>query len=121
MQVVVNLIKNAYEAIDDMDGPVDNKEIGVASFVHDEGIGFEISDTGIGIEPEMVKRIFEFGESGKGSSGFGLYYCKMFVEANKGQLTVDSDGKGKGSRVTVIFNRETLRNTSEKQPETDTV
>ncbi|MBU3914503.1 HAMP domain-containing histidine kinase, partial [bacterium] len=103
MQVIVNLIKNSYEAIDELNDDKREKAITVRSFKKDNTVGFEIADTGIGIEPGMIEIIPKFGQSGKGSSGFGLYYCKMFIEANKGKLAVNSPGKGKGSTVKVTF------------------
>jgi len=101
MQVIVNLIKNAYESIDELNS--DEKMIRLTTFKSEDSIGFKIADTGIGIEPNRLKSILEFGRSGKGSSGFGLYYCKMFVEANKGALTINSDGKNKGASIKIAF------------------
>ncbi|SLM32513.1 putative Histidine kinase [Desulfamplus magnetovallimortis] len=66
-------------------------------------IGIRISDTGCGVETNQQSRIFEFGVSSKGSSGFGLYYCKSFVEANNGTLEIFSEGKGKGAAVILEF------------------
>jgi signal transduction histidine kinase len=103
MQVIVNFIKNSYEAIDDLNGNNREKWISFKSFSENGRLGFKITDSGIGIEPAHIDTIFEFGESHKGSSGFGLYYCKMFVEGNKGILNFSSQGKGKGATVEVMF------------------
>jgi len=103
MQVVVNLIKNAYEAIDELNEESKEKVIAIKSFKKDNIVGFEIDDTGVGIQPDKIETILKFGESGKGSTGFGLYYCKMFVEANKGKLIVNSPGKGEGASIMVNF------------------
>ena len=103
IQVVVNLIKNSYEAIDQVADQNQEQRIIFKSF-HDGGhVGFEITDTGEGIAPAELASICEFGYSLKGSSGFGLYYCKSFVEANNGTLTVSSPGKGKGATISVVF------------------
>jgi signal transduction histidine kinase len=103
MQVFVNFIKNSYEAIDELGEDDREKVVSFRSFTGDEKIGFQIKDTGIGIEPDRIGTIFEFGRSNKGSSGFGLHYCKMFVEANRGALKITSPGKGKGATVRVEF------------------
>ena len=103
MQVMVNLIKNSYEAIDELKDGSKEKVISIKSFAEDGDVGFEITDSGIGIEPENMESIFEFGKSRKGSPGVGLYYCKMFVEANKGRLHISSAGRGKGATVSVSF------------------
>jgi len=103
MQVIVNFLKNSYEAIDELGDDDKEKVISFRSFAEDGNIGFQITDTGIGIEPERIGTIFEFGKSNKGSSGFGLHYCKIFVEANKGRVDLSSPGKGKGTTVKVVF------------------
>jgi len=103
MQVIVNLIKNSYEAIDELGQDDREKVISFRSFAEDGNIGFQIADTGIGIEPERIGMVFEFGRSNKGSSGFGLHYGKMFVEANRGTINISSPGKGKGATVRVLF------------------
>ena len=103
MQVIVNFIKNSYEAIDDLNDNNRKKWISFKSFSENGRMGLKITDNGIGIEPAHIDTIFEFGKSHKGSSGFGLYYCKMFVDANKGTLNISSPGKGKGATVEVVF------------------
>jgi len=104
MQVVVNLIKNSYEAIDELNGEDREHFISFKTFNHDDQIGFEISDSGVGVAPENIENILQFGESFKGSSGVGLYYCKMFLEANQGKFDFFSDGSGKGATVRLLFN-----------------
>ena len=68
-----------------------------------EAVIFSVSDTGEGIPKEAFARIFEkFGqvESRKGgrnmSTGLGLTFCKMAVEAHGGHIWVESE-PGKGS------------------------
>ncbi|MDM8522250.1 response regulator [Desulfococcaceae bacterium HSG8] len=100
MQVIVNFIKNSYEAIDEFEN---EKIISVRTFANNEQVGFEITDTGIGIGPDQIHKIFEFGRSHKGSSGVGLHYCRMFAEANRGTLDISSPGRGKGATVSVAF------------------
>jgi signal transduction histidine kinase len=102
LQVLVNLIKNSYEAIDAVENHAE-KVIRLYSFSEKGCIGFEITDSGIGIEADQVDTITGFGKSKKGSSGFGLSYCKMFVEANNGTLSISSPGKGKGATVRAGF------------------
>jgi PAS domain S-box-containing protein len=103
MQVIVNFIKNSYEAIDAKQNDTGEKVITCSSFVENGRVGFRISDNGIGIEPETIEKVFEFGKSRKGSTGFGLHYCKMCVEANGGTISFKSPGFGKGATVSVYF------------------
>jgi len=106
MQVLVNIITNSYEAIGELK---DKKEkvITFRSFSENGQIGLEITDNGVGIDPKFIHQIFDFGKSSKGSSGFGLHYCKIFVEGNNGTMSISSPGKGKGATVRIAFN--TLR------------
>ena len=104
MQVLVNLIKNSYEAIDELKDARENT-ITFRTFSDNSKIGLEIRDSGIGIDPAFIPQIFHFGKSSKGSTGFGLHYCKIFVEANSGTMGITSPGKGKGAKVSVEFDR----------------
>ena len=103
MQVIVNLIKNSYEAIGEVKNDDRAKVIEFNSFAEDDRVRFEARDNGIGIDPQLIDTIVLPGKSHKGSSGFGLYYCKMFVEANNGTIRINSPGVGKGATVSIEF------------------
>jgi PAS domain S-box-containing protein len=67
-------------------------------------LAIEIADTGEGIEPETLPRIFGVFEQGNpdvtrrlGGLGLGLAIAKMLVELHGGSLTVASPGKDQGS------------------------
>jgi signal transduction histidine kinase len=70
---------------------------------------FAVADTGEGIPPDWLERVFEkFGQvesrkSGRRmSTGLGLTFCKMVVEAHGGRIWVESDlGKGSTFRLRV--------------------
>lgn len=64
----------------------------------------EVADTGIGIETDLLPRIFDPFEQGSrdvtrkyGGLGLGLSICKSLVEAQGGALSVRSEGQGKGA------------------------
>ena len=68
-----------------------------------------ISDTGIGMSPEIIENLFNIavdtgrrGTEGESSSGLGLVLCKEFSEKNNGRIEVTSR-EGKGSTFTVIL------------------
>jgi signal transduction histidine kinase len=68
----------------------------------------EISDTGIGIDPEVLPRIFDGFEQGRrditrqyGGLGLGLSISKAVVERHGGRLTALSQGKNRGATFTV--------------------
>ncbi len=62
----------------------------------------EISDTGIGMDEEVKKRIFEpfFSHSDAGGTGLGMAIVKSIVEAHKGNVRVESK-KGSGTKFFV--------------------
>ncbi|MBW2436123.1 MAG: PAS domain S-box protein [Deltaproteobacteria bacterium] len=105
VQVLVNLIKNAYEAIDARPETGTPGQIHVKSYSDRGRIIVEIKDSGIGIDPGRFEDILELGKSRKGSMGLGLYYCKMFMKINNGMLTFDSNGIGQGTTFKLVFNR----------------
>jgi signal transduction histidine kinase len=77
----------------------------------DAALHFSVQDTGEGIPPEAFERIFEkFGQVGgrssdrKLSTGLGLTFCKMVVEAHGGRIGVQS-APGQGSTFTFSIPR----------------
>lgn len=101
MQVLLNLIKNSCEAFDGLSHCLAAHEIQIRTYSKEGQVHLEIMDNGIGFAPESLSKVGTFGYSTKGSSGFGLYYCKMFVEAQDGSLEVRSDGPGKGATIAI--------------------
>ncbi|MDD5349304.1 MAG: ATP-binding protein [Chthoniobacteraceae bacterium] len=68
----------------------------------------EVLDTGCGINPQVIPRLFvafEQGEDGgarrKGGLGLGLAICKAVVDMHGGQISAYSEGVGKGAVFTV--------------------
>src|SRR4029434_7749640 len=64
----------------------------------------QISDNGIGIEPEKIDKIFNAFEQGQiaitrrfGGLGLGLAISKAMVDAHGGKIRVESPGKDRGS------------------------
>ncbi|MDM8537505.1 PAS domain S-box protein [Desulfobacterales bacterium HSG17] len=103
MQVIVNIIKNSYEAIEIQPDISIKKEISVQTYTQNDRICLSVTDTGIGLTSDEKNSAFNFGKSQKGSTGFGLYYCKQFVENNNGRFTIESSGPGLGATVILCF------------------
>ncbi|HEX3130541.1 MAG TPA: CHASE domain-containing protein [Thermoanaerobaculia bacterium] len=68
----------------------------------------QVSDTGMGIEPELLPHVFDAFQQGRrnevrrfGGLGLGLAIGKSLVELHGGSLSVESEGKGRGSTFTV--------------------
>jgi HAMP domain-containing protein/signal transduction histidine kinase len=72
-----------------------------------EKLCVEIADTGMGIEPEALPKIFDAFEQGgrtqSGGLGLGLAISKTLVEAHKGTITAQSAGLNKGSKFALVF------------------
>jgi two-component system, NtrC family, sensor kinase len=99
-QVFTNLILNARDAIPD------GGRIIVATETADDGsLVAEISDTGIGIAPENVAKIYDPFYTTKGvgqGTGLGLAVSYGIVQEHAGRITVDSTpGQGTTFRITL--------------------
>ena len=88
---------------------------GVISIVAEQSYStatISISDSGVGISPDNMKKLFDIGqvlttsgtEDEKGT-GFGLLLCKEFVEKHGGKIWVESEeGRGSTFYFTIPFN-----------------
>lgn len=101
-QVFWNLLKNAVKFTPE------HGRISVKTANTDGRLQFEISDTGSGINPEVLPRIFNIFEQGEksrtrqfGGLGLGLSIAKSVVEQHHGTLTASSEGKNKGATFTL--------------------
>jgi len=103
-QVLLNLLVNARQAM-----PQGGRLI--LRLSHDPGtdlVDLMVRDTGCGMTPEVMRRMFEprFStksgpdETGKGGTGLGLSACREIVEAHKGRIRVES-APGKGTAITI--------------------
>ncbi len=96
-RVLVNIIKNAFEAMP-YGGTLTLKSRKIGDKVE-----IAISDTGVGMSEETLKKLFQplYTTKSRGM-GFGLSICKRFVEAHGGTITVESVlGKGSTFKVTL--------------------
>jgi signal transduction histidine kinase len=92
-EVFDNLIHNAIEAMDaTKDG---DRNLWVRSEIRDrDAIAVSIRDTGPGIDPFKLDRIFDaFFTTKEKGMGLGLAICRLIAEHHGGQLTASSDGK----------------------------
>src|SRR5205807_8870739 len=73
----------------------------------DEQLRVEIADTGMGIEQEMLPKIFDaFEQDGRtqsGGLGLGLAISNALVKAHKGTIAAISAGRNEGSTFTLVF------------------
>jgi signal transduction histidine kinase len=85
--------------------------------IHAEGkadsVLVTVSDSGVGIEPENVLKLFDFscvlsttGTADEKGTGLGLLICKEFVEKHGGKIWVESEeGRGSEFKFTIPFSR----------------
>jgi CheY-like chemotaxis protein len=103
-QVFLNLVINAAQAIPE--GRANQNEIRVATSVAADGrVRVEVSDTGSGMTPDLIAKIFTpfFTTKPIGvGTGLGLAICHQLVAAVGGEITVDST-PGKGTTFAVLL------------------
>jgi len=116
-QVFWNLLKNA------VDYSPENSPIRLRTTNIDDRIRIEIRDSGIGIRPELMPKIFNAFERGDqaalrrfGGLGLGLNIAKTVVEMHLGTLTAFSEGEGKGATFTVELPYSTLVSSPPQPP-----
>ena len=96
-EVVSNLVDNALKYTSA--GSVRVRAEGVTDFIR-----ISVTDTGVGIDADMMSVLFQKFSRGKESgkmhvsgTGLGLYVGKSMIEAQGGRIGVTSEGSGKGS------------------------
>jgi len=104
-QIIWNLLKNAIKFTPE------GGDITISSDNPSEAV-FTVSvrDTGIGMEPEVMQRMFDPFEQGNrsfehrfGGLGLGLAISKSLAQAHGGTLTAQSDGSDRGSTFTLTM------------------
>ena len=87
LRVLGNLVKNAREAM-----PTGGS-LAISTDLADGWLRLRIADTGVGIPPEVLPRLFEpFVTHGKaGGTGLGMAIAKSVVEAHGGMIAVRSE------------------------------
>jgi two-component system sensor kinase FixL len=82
-QVVLNLVRNAVEAMD----LVDRRELCITTSVRNGMAEVTVADTGPGIASEIADRLFQpFVSTKEAGMGLGLSICREIVEAHHGRL-----------------------------------
>jgi C4-dicarboxylate-specific signal transduction histidine kinase len=97
LMILVNLVSNAKYAMDDV--PVSERCLTIKlERTPDEQVRIEVHDNGMGIAPEMLTRIFQYGFTTREEGhGFGLHSSAIAAQEMGGSLTVHSEGPGHGA------------------------
>jgi signal transduction histidine kinase len=97
LQVMINLIKNATDAVSQ------RGKISIKLYRENEHIIVTVEDDGVGIDPVSLSRIFDPYFSTKvDSMGLGLYMSRMIIERHLGG-SIDVSSLEKGVRFTLTF------------------
>ena len=102
LQIVINLISNAKYAL--IDSGKEEKKIIVNIKMNNSDISVEIKDTGIGIAPEDIPHLFEYGfKKRKGGHGYGLHHSALVANELGGRLSVRSEGLSEGASFIIVI------------------
>lgn len=98
MEVSLNLIKNAVEAMPN------GGRLDIRTYIEDGFVYFQVQDTGMGIKPENLDRIFQPFWTTKSllGTGMGLSTCYGIVHRHSGEISVESR-ENEGTVMTVRF------------------
>lgn len=98
-QAIINIVKNAIDAIPE-EGRI---SLTAREDVAGKATVLEIEDTGMGMDPEVIRRIFDpfftTKDEDKGS-GLGLFVAREIVEEHEGSIEVEST-TGKGTKFII--------------------
>ena len=100
-QVISNILNNAVKFTEAKvnEGEGERGIININAEKVDDGQAIvSIKDTGIGIDPGIMPRLFEkFASKSFQGTGLGLYICKSIVEAHGGRIWAENNKDGKGA------------------------
>jgi signal transduction histidine kinase len=97
IQILGNLLSNARHALKAMSsGP---RKLTLRIHRESGFVAIEVLDSGVGIQQEVLHRLFEFGfTTKKDGHGFGLHTSAILAKELEGELAGFSDGAGEGAR-----------------------
>lgn len=104
IQVMANLLNNASK----FTPHGGNIDLTVAKI--DTSVSISVSDSGVGIHPELLPRVFDLfaqaertSDRTQGGLGLGLALVKGIVELHRGRVSAESKGPGRGARFEVLL------------------
>ena len=94
-QVLINLLRNAAESIDMAARPSPERivelRVGLHQVENKPVIEFSVQDTGKGLSPEVMSRLYEaFYSTKTDGMGIGLSLCRSIVESHLGRMTAEN-------------------------------
>nr|WP_257461696.1 ATP-binding protein [Archangium lipolyticum] len=112
LMILVNLVSNAKYALDE--APLGERLLTVKlERTTADRFRIGIHDNGMGIAPEMLTRIFQYGFTTREEGhGFGLHSSALAAQEMGGSLTVHSEGPGRGATFTLELPYHPLQQTA---------
>ena len=98
LQVLVNLISNARDAVTGRPNP----RIEIVATRGGHRLAISVNDNGVGIAEAQVPRVFSAGFTSKPQGhGYGLHSSALTARQLGGSLGMESEGEGRGARFTL--------------------
>jgi two-component system sensor kinase FixL len=103
-QVLLNLLRNAAEAVADQD----DRRVSLAAAAGDGFVQIGVSDNGSGLPEEVQANLFQpFVSTKRNGMGIGLSICHTIVSAHRGRISAEPNpGGGTIFRITLPVARE---------------
>jgi len=94
-QVLLNLLRNAAESIDSAGRPTQQRNVdlrvGMQQIEGQTVVQFAVSDTGLGIAPGVMERLYEaFYTTKSDGMGMGLSLCRSIIESHRGRIHAEN-------------------------------
>jgi two-component system NtrC family sensor kinase len=104
LQLLVNLITNALQAMDSVTDRAHRLtlKMQILDAAAERRLSISVEDNGVGIAPGHLPKLFTHGfTTRKKGHGFGLHSCALAARSMEGRLTAHSDGRGQGAIFTL--------------------
>jgi C4-dicarboxylate-specific signal transduction histidine kinase len=94
-QVLVNLLRNAAEAVEQAERPPGRRSVELRvvprQVEHQQVVEFSVLDSGLGLAPEVMDRLYEaFFSTKPEGMGIGLNLCRSIVESHHGRMQAEN-------------------------------
>lgn len=110
LQVLVNLLNNARQAMGAVEKPRIACGVRRAETPQGARVQWTVTDNGVGIEAENLEKLFTFGfTTRRDGHGFGLHSAANLAQEMGGRLHAASEGRGRGATFTLEIPMQTLK------------
>jgi PAS domain S-box-containing protein len=104
-QVIMNLLRNASDAMLDVDGHPRNVLVTTGRQA-DDRVRLSVRDTGVGLEPETVDKLFAaFFTTKSAGMGIGLFVSRTIIDRHQGRLWAEPNDDGPGTTFSISLPR----------------